>query len=206
MNRLLLGLVGLSVTAVAQANLLYTFDTDNQGWKQADFNPATLTLTEVGPATWNPAGHIEGPDFAGWAFHVSPLLAGGYGLATEIRFDYSADFADAFAYPFIVLASGTGAIYQEVAPPADGQFHTYAFDLTTVGSWKYGDNGGLRDATMGDIANVLGGLQRIGINADVASGGDFTRVDNVQLNAVPEPATMAALGLGIAALLRRRTR
>lgn len=206
MNRILFGLAALTVATVSQASLLYTFDTDNQGWRQADFNPVTLTLTDVGPATWNPAGHIEGPDFAGWAFHTSPLLAGGYGLATEIRFDFSADFADVQAYPFVVLASANGAIYQEVAPPADGQFHTYAFDLTTVGTWKYGDLGGLRNATMGDIASVLGGLQRIGINADVASGGDFTRVDNVQLTAVPEPATTAALGLGVAALMRRRRR
>lgn len=205
-NRALLGFAALSFATVSHANLLYTFDSDNQGWRQADFNPVTLVLTDLGPASWNAAGHIEGPDFASWAFHISPLLAGGFGGATEIRFDYSAAFADAQAYPFIVLASATGAIYQEVAPPADGQFHPYAFDLTTVGSWKYGDNGGLRNATMGDIASVLGGLQRIGINADVASGGDFTRVDNVQLTAVPEPATMAALGLGVAALIRRRRR
>lgn len=197
-------LSALAIASAVHANLTYSFDADNQGWRQADFNPSTLVLTDLGPATWNAAGHIEGPDFAGWAFHTSPLLSGGFGASTEIRFDYSAASADAQAYPFVVLASATGAIYQEVAPPADGQFHTYAFDLTSVGTWKYGDVNGLRAATLSDISAVLGGLQRIGINADVASGSDFTRVDNVQLTAVPEPATMAALGLGVAALMRRR--
>lgn len=204
--RTLLLVSALTLVSVAHANLTYTFDSDNQGWRQADFNPSTYVLTDLGPATWNAAGHIEGPDFAGWAFHTSPLLSGGFGGSTEIRFDYSAAFADTQAYPFVVLASATAAIFQVAIPPADGQFHTYAFDLTSAGTWQYGDANGFRAATLGDISAVLGGLQRIGINADVASGADFTRVDNVQLTAVPEPATMAALGLGIAALMRRRRR
>lgn len=204
MNRIGLGVATFVLATAAQANLLYTFDADNQGWRQSDFNPTTLELNDIGPATWNAAGYIEGPDFAGWAFHTSPLLSGGYQLATDIRFDFAADFADVQAYPFVVLASASGAIYQEVAPPADGQFHSYVFDLTTAGSWMYGDVNGLRSATMTDITSVLGGLTRIGVNADVASGADFTRLDNVQLTAVPEPATMAALGIGLASLMRRR--
>lgn len=204
--RTLLVVSALTLVSAAHANLTYTFDSDNQGWRQADFNQSTLVLTDLGPATWNAAGNIEGPDFAGWAFHTSPLLSGGYGGATEIRFDYSAAFADTQPYPFVVLASATAAIFQVAIPPADGQFHTYAFDLTTVGTWQYGDANGLRAATLSDISSVLGGLQRIGINADVASGSDFTRVDNVQLTAVPEPATVAAVGLGVAALIRRRRR
>lgn len=196
--------LALGLASAGRANLIYTFDTDNQGWRRADFNPSTLVLTDLAPATWNPAGFIEGPDFAGWAFHLSPLLSGGFGLATDIRFDYAADFADTQAYPFIVLSSGTAAIYQELAPPPDGQFHPYLFDLTSATGWRYGDVNGLRAATLADIGVVLNGLQRIGVNADVASGVDFTRLDNVQLTVVPEPATLMVVGLGVAALVRRR--
>ncbi|RYG33416.1 PEP-CTERM sorting domain-containing protein [bacterium] len=39
-----------------------------------------------------------------------------------------------------------------------------------------------------------------------STSGSNAFVDNVSIQAVPEPATMAALGLGAAALLRRRRR
>jgi len=44
-----------------------------------------------------------------------------------------------------------------------------------------------------------------GNGAGLAAYGD-ARIDNYGINAVPEPATMAALGLGVAALIRRRKR
>lgn len=55
-----------------------------------------------------------------------------------------------------------------------------------------------------------GGTGRFAFNYNVTNGGpsgansDFIGIDDVQYTAVPEPATMAALGLGVAALLRRR--
>jgi len=48
-------------------------------------------------------------------------------------------------------------------------------------------------------------MYSIGIQAQVGSAGSaYLGVDDVQLNPVPEPATMAALGLGAAAMIRRR--
>lgn len=55
-----------------------------------------------------------------------------------------------------------------------------------------------------------GGTGRFAFNYNVPSGGpsgansDFIGIDDVQYTAVPEPASMAVLGLGVAALLRRR--
>jgi hypothetical protein len=43
-----------------------------------------------------------------------------------------------------------------------------------------------------------------GDRAGVGIWGTLARMDNFRAEAVPEPATLAALGLGLAALLRRR--
>lgn len=53
---------------------------------------------------------------------------------------------------------------------------------------------------------------RFAFNYNVPGGGpsgnnsDFIGIDDVTYTAVPEPATMAALGLGVAAMIRRRNR
>lgn len=51
----------------------------------------------------------------------------------------------------------------------------------------------------------LPGISRISITANNQWGG-FIMSDDLQYDAVPEPATLAALGLGLAAVARRRRR
>lgn len=46
----------------------------------------------------------------------------------------------------------------------------------------------------------------IGARGNPAGGGQAYVVDDFELNAVPEPATMAVLGLGVVAALRRRAK
>ncbi|MBS1726968.1 MAG: PEP-CTERM sorting domain-containing protein [Armatimonadetes bacterium] len=187
--------------SMAQADLLsYHFDTDNDGWRRADFNPSTLVLTDMGAATWNAGGYIDAPDFSNWSFHVSPILSGDFSSASSLSFDYSSDFSDG-PYPFVVMASMTGAIYQTTAVPADGVFHHYSYDFTP-GTWLYSNGVDFRAATAADISSVLGGLVRIGINADQESGPDYTRLDNVVL--VPEPISLLGLGFGLMVLAARR--
>jgi hypothetical protein len=63
-------------------------------------------------------------------------------------------------------------------------------------------------ATVSGLGGATSG--RFAFNYEVPQGGpsgansDYIGVDTVAYTAVPEPATMAALGLGVAALLRRR--
>jgi len=68
----------------------------------------------------------------------------------------------------------------------DGQFHDLEFSLA-----------GLTDMNVVDLTgiNLFSHAQQLTIN-----------VDNVRFVVVPEPATMAALGIGLAAFLRRRRR
>ncbi|MBS1707256.1 MAG: PEP-CTERM sorting domain-containing protein [Armatimonadetes bacterium] len=196
---------GLAAVASFASALTYTFDTDNQGWRQADFNQSTFQLTFIGPSTWTAPGQIEENDFANWAFDVSPNLAGGLQGSPSISFDYSADATDNQAYPFLVLAAPTEAIYVEQIPTADGAYHHYSYSLTDPTGWKHADIGGFRAATQADIDNVLTSLVLIGVDADTLSGADHTRLDNVQLGAVPEPMTMLGLA-AMAALVRARKR
>lgn len=197
--------LGLSILFVgasfAKADLLnYHFDADNEGWRRGNLNISTLTMNDVGAATWNSGGYIDAPDFASWSFHLSPVIATNMSSATRIEFDYSSRASDG-PYPFVIFSSGVGAIYQTTTVPGDDQFHHYSYAFTP-GTWQYSDGVTFRVATATDIASTLTNLQQFGINADQQSGPEYTRLDNVVL--VPEPATVAVIAIGLLALARRR--
>ncbi|GIK33152.1 MAG: PEP-CTERM sorting domain-containing protein [Fimbriimonadaceae bacterium] len=78
-------------------------------------------------------------------------------------------------FPSIVLSSGT-KYWVEVKPTTDG----------TWGGWNFNDQGDTRLTSFNDGA------------PSVSDAGAF------RVNVVPEPASMAALGLGAVALIRRR--
>ncbi len=185
----------------AQADLLtYRFDSDAEGWRRGDLDATHLVMNDVGPATWNSGGYIDAADFASWSFHLSPLIQQNFSSATRIEFDYSSQYSDG-PYPFLIINSTSGALFQVAQVPADGAFHHYSYDFTP-GTWQFVDNSGVRVATTTDISNTLPDFLQFGINADQQSGPEYTRLDNVVV--VPEPMTMAGLGLGVSLMLRRR--
>jgi hypothetical protein len=200
--RCVLGFLFLTgVVASANANLLsYRFDSDAEGWRRGDFNSSTFVLTDLGGATWNSGGYIDADDFSSWAFHLSPILNQDFSAATKIEFDYSSVASDN-AYPFLVIASSTAAIYQVAAVPADGLFHHYSYDFVP-GTWQYSDGVNFRAATAVDLSSVLASVKQFGVNADQVGGADYTRLDNVAV--VPEPASLLVLGLGLLGIRKRR--
>ncbi len=199
--RLISALAVLGMGISAQANLLaYTFDSNNQGWRRGDLDPIHLLMNDVGAATWNAGGYIDADDFANWSFHLSPVIAQNFSSATRIEFDYSSQFSDE-PYPFLIINSQTGALFQVAQVPADGLFHHYSYDFSP-GTWQFVDSSGSRLATATDIASTLADFEQFGINADQQSGPEYTRLDNIVV--VPEPMSIAAMMLGLAFLAKRR--
>jgi hypothetical protein len=201
LNYCFTALMAVACTSISFGQISYDFNSDAEGWRRANFNPSTLQLTVLGSATWNSSGYIDADDFSNWAFHLSPELSGGFQGATQISFDYSTQNSDG-VYPFVILRAGGQAIFQSLQPPADNQFHNYNYALTP-GSWTWSDGSSSHIATSTEINTVLAGMNQIGISADNSVGAEYTRLDNVRL--VPEPASFAALGLGLLALRRRET-
>ncbi len=195
-----------SCALMAPAQLSYTFDADNQGWQQGNLDTASMTLSNLGPAQWNSGGFIDGPDFAAFAFHVSPILTGSHEWAYghEISFDYRTDFSDNTVYPFLVLGNGTEAIFQQALITTSPTFGHYSYNLSAAGGWAYFHAGAVSAATETDIRHVLSTMTQFGVNADEHSGQDYSALDNVSV--VPEPASVLALASGLVALIRRRKR
>jgi hypothetical protein len=55
-----------------------------------------------------------------------------------------------------------------------------------------------------DIETLTGWAIQLGHDEDTGSGPDVAWIDNFAITAIPEPASLALLGLGLATLLRRR--
>jgi len=163
---------------------------------------------------------------------INVALVNGYAdtvLNTKISFDvFHSSATVAFAGAVLGHASSSSSAFIKVQDNTSvGTFNRvffYVGNNGTGGSMGFDDMVGFSSARIyvsftGTVA-TLGvdsnfdtvidqsfsrdyGSTSFGLGAGLAAYGD-ARVDNYAINAVPEPATMAALGLGVAALLRRK--
>lgn len=195
-------------TQALATGFAFTFDNDAEGWTKGNFGNGFANIATGNTAAGWENGLIKGSDHGSYAYHFSPNLGGGHGglFGQELSVDFRSASAGS-EDPFVVLMSSTQFLVLERTIPASANLINYQFTLNASEGWYFnssqyynGANAAL--ATDAEIQGVLNDLRYVGISTDIASGGDLTYTDNVQ--AVPEPGTLAALALGAICLIRRK--
>lgn len=206
----------LLVPAIAHAGVIASsdFSTGDDGWAVGEFTGPSGTAA----ATWDSAnGWITTVDQFGWNAFVAPSSYLGNQSAAfggTISFLLADEQNDNFPYAAISLHSGSTIIYAlSTVIPSTSQSSLTAFSFTLTGA-NFGStvNGTGAPVTDAQLLAVLSNLDRLAINADWKTGGDFVTLDNVVLaslrqGGVPEPASWAMMlaGFGLAgAAMRRR--
>ena len=219
MSRLSLLFFVASLASTSSA-VLSTFDGDAEGWHTVNivFNNPNLPTTVNGAenADWTgddgvPAGSLlRGEPLAGvndWRFFSAPAAFLGdksdsYG--SILTYDTKSDASDGVIYPGVILQSGTTFLFCRAVPPP-ASWTRMSIPLVGV-SWTT-DALGVNVAGEALLRQVLGGLDGLYIDADWYSfPTERAWLDNVNLptSPVPEPVTLAGLGLAGLATARRR--
>lgn len=183
MKRLCILAMGLVPTA--SMAVLFDFNNASTGqWAAASQTVDGITATATGVG-----GNLTVLNWGG-----SPVVAGGFSgnwLATRVDFNYG--------------MTSVSAMFGDAGTDDDGNVIFTAYDsannVLDQQMYAYGTSTGFASLTVtgSNIAYVIGST----------SGTQFPNSvvwDNFSAQPVPEPATIAALGLGAAALMRRRNR
>jgi hypothetical protein len=197
-----LSILALSLCPIqAQANLVSTFDSGNEGWTAID--PTGDYTSSWQSSIGNPAGGLLGIETnaqGGDGYFTAPnnwlgnwsVYAGG-----TISYDLKViDGTSYFSDPDIQIISGSSVVSwtANVNPVGKGWVH-YEIALTSA------------NFTGGTLATILPNVTGFKIRGEVINGPEKEGFDNVMVTAaIPEPETYALLlsGLGLLGAIARR--
>lgn len=193
------------------------FDVNDEGWTVTSFtNPAAgdFSIVSSSAPTYNSTGgngsgfiSKQDPDTGDFYFIAPSAFLGDKSVATSLSYDliYNGT-VDYQTFDVVLRSASKMLIYRanpDIVPGAN--WSTVSVSLAPSSSWKNGVGGPLATAT--DFSDVLGNLTGLYIKGEYTSGViEITGLDNVNLQPVPEPATLLALGLGVLAIARKRRR
>ncbi len=199
-----LGAALLSLTAPAQANLAYSFDSDAQGWTV--FDGGDMVYQASGG---NSGGFLQITDssFGDFRLLLPAAALGNWSvyLGGTLSFDarnISSSAADYAGFGEITLGGGNLSLTADAAglqqPPADGQWHSYSLVLDA--------------ATFGPLLPLaLANLGELTIKPEYHDSSDsvfeVVGVDNIHISsAVPELGKWVLMLAGVLAVgkLHRR--
>ena len=204
----------LAIGAIANAQLS-SFSVNDEGWTVTSFtnpNANDFSVMSSSGVTYNSAGGNGGgyvskldPDSGDFYFIAPTAFLGNKSGAMTLSYDliYNGT-VDYQTHDVVLVGTAKKLIYRanpNIVPNAN--WSSVSVSLTPASTWLNGIGGPAATAT--DFAEVLGNLQGIYIKGEYTNGVvETTGLANVNLNSVPWPSTIAALGLGLVCLIRRR--
>lgn len=212
MSRLYFSLLFAALAAASHA-VLSNFDLGAEGWQTCNLDVVSGLSDDFATPDWlsgddGHTGSLLTGDVAGFCFYTAPakfLGAQSAAFGSTLSFDTYAPDNDGAVYPAVALRSGSTLLFHNALPPGKS-WSTTSIPLTGS-EWSLSPTENGSGVSDDQLQSVLGNLDGLFIQADwyfKFEGADTTGLDNVRLGAVPEPASLAALGLGAAATVRRR--
>lgn len=185
--------IALAVSAVAaNASIVDFEDLSNPG---PSFTLYGDTVNSGG-FTFTSVSHVgDTQAIAAWASD-SPFYTGSNAIFANY-FDDSLDMVKTGGGTFSVTSIGLADVFIGSTSGVVTFMGTHADSTTVTETVVLADGSFMTSYALSSMTNLV----KMNIMDDVSSG---VQIDNVNIEAVPEPASMAVLGLGAAALLRRR--